>query len=275
MEIGVSSLLWHDEEDLAPHLRLLADEGIRRIELRRVPEHLDYEDKDAIRRFGTALREHGVRVSSIHVPDKLIAAMSGLDENARKAAVAETKRIAVALAEIGGGTLVTHAGGKVEDEAQRPRQFAAGQQSVADLAAYCRGLGLPLAVENSLPTAPRIGDTVAEVAELVSGIRAENLGFCLDTSHANIGEDPVAALELVGPRLMALHISDNHGEKDEHALPFDGNIDWPAFMTALRKVAYRGVFTFEVRARLAPREMLGEINARFARLMGLPQEHGK
>ena len=29
-------------------------------------------------------------------------------------------------------------------------------------------------------------------------------------------------------RVVTTHIHDNHGEKDEHLLPFEGTIDWDA-----------------------------------------------
>ncbi len=267
MELGVSTLLWYDEDDLPVHLPLLAAEGVFQIELRRLPEHLDYADKDSITRLSMTLQECGVAVWSLHVPDKLIMAMSGLDEEVRKAAVAEVKQIALALTKVGGKVLVTHAGGVLADEAERPAQFAAGQESVAELAAFCRDIGLPVAVENSLPTKLRVGDTVAEVVKFVAGIGADNLGYCLDTSHANIGEDAAAALDLVADRLMTLHISDNDGQSDQHTLPFEGTIDWAAFMTGLRATGYQGVFMLEVRATQEPKWMLREAKSRFARLM--------
>ncbi len=267
MELGVSTLLWYDEDDLLVHLPLLGSEGVRHIELRRLPQHLDYADEDAIARLSTALQECGVAVHTLHVPDKFITEMSGSDEEVRKAAVAEAKKIAVALTKVGGKILVTHAGGILKDEAERSVQFAAGQESVTELAAFCRDIGLPVAVENSLPTKLRVGDTVAEVVRFVEAIGADNLGYCLDTSHANIGEDPVAALGLVEHRLMTLHISDNDGQSDQHALPFEGNIDWVAFMAALRATGYQDVFMLEVRAKQEPKRMLREAKARFERLM--------
>ncbi len=267
MELGISTLLWYDEDDLVPHLPLLAAAGIRHIEIRRLPHHLDYTSKDGAVRLATALEEHGVAVHSLHVPDQLIAAMSGLDQDVRRTALAEVKRIAVALTKVGGRILVTHAGGVLKDEAERPLQFAAGQESLAELASFCRGIGLPVAVENSLPTKPRVGDTVAEVVRFVEDINAGNVGYCLDTSHAHLGEGEVRALELVGPKLMTLHISDNDRQSDQHALPFDGTIDWTAFMSRLKATGYEGVFMLEVRATQQPRLMLPRAKERFERLM--------
>ena len=53
-------------------------------------------------------------------------------DNALKTAVAEVKLIAAALKRVGGRILVTHCGGPLEDETTRARQFAAGQDIVAN-----------------------------------------------------------------------------------------------------------------------------------------------
>jgi len=267
MELGVSSLLWYHEDDLVPHLSLLARNGIRFLELRRVPPHLCWDDPAQVRRLGRALRECGVTARTLHVPDALIAQMSLPVEATRVAAVEQAGRIARAFADVDGRILVTHAGGVVESETDRAAQFAAGRISVAELARRCRDLGLQVAVENALPTQPRVADTVTAAARFADGIDAGNVGLCLDTSHANIGEDPVAAVEIAGKRLLTLHISDNDGARDEHALPFEGTVDWPAFMAALRAVGYDDVFTLEVRGTRPPEEMLPDAVARFERLM--------
>lgn len=58
----------------------------------------------------------------------------------------------------------------------------------------------------------------------------ENLGFCFDSSHANLR----AHFDLLKEhydKLTALHLSDNDGEKDRHWLPFDGVIDYQTFVS--------------------------------------------
>ena len=177
-----------------------------------------------------------------------------------------------ALIRFGGRILVAHAGGAaVEDQAHRARLFEVSRASIRELAAQARELGVQLAVENALPTTPCVGDRVAEVVRLLKGIRGEHVGYCLDTSHANIGEDVVAALELVGERLQTLHLSDNDGKTDLHALPFTGTVDWPAFMAALRRTGYAGVIMFEVRGGADTARTLRAAAACFERLTGCAQ----
>jgi sugar phosphate isomerase/epimerase len=75
--------------------------------------------------------------------------------------------------------------------------------------------------------------------------------FCLDVGHAHIGGGIGVALESMRERVVTAHIHDNHGEKDEHLLPFDGTIDWPATLAALPPET---PLTLELRA---PEQLLG------------------
>jgi len=67
------------------------------------------------------------------------------------------------------------------------------------------------------------------------------MGFCLDTGHANIHckEKCYEYAEHYGDRLFMIHVHDNHGENDEHILPYEGNYDWEGFAGALARSAYQ------------------------------------
>ena len=53
-------------------------------------------------------------------------------------------------------------------------------------------------------------------------------------------------LTLYGDRLMALHLHDNNGKEDWHALPFAGNINWNDVANKLKKIKYKGAISLEV-----------------------------
>ena len=46
-------------------------------------------------------------------------------------------------------------------------------------------------------------------------------------------------------RLMALHLHDNGGERRQHSLPFDGELDWPSTMEAIAQTGYQGATSLE------------------------------
>lgn len=108
---------------------------------------------------------------------------------------------------------------------------------------------LTLAIENMSEKRKgrRFGSGPEELLELIDLLNDPKFGICWDTGHAHIsGIDQVEALRLIAPHLKALHIHDNHGEKDNHLMPLDGTIDWASLVQVLREINYRGCFSFEV-----------------------------
>lgn len=94
----------------------------------------------------------------------------------------------------------------------------------------------------------RYTTTAEELVELVDELSLlyPNVGICWDNEHANImQQSQTAALELIGDRLKATHISDNTGINNDHILPFNGITDWYEIMAALNKIGYKGDFTYE------------------------------
>ena len=98
---------------------------------------------------------------------------------------------------------------------------------------------------------------------LVERISEGTVGICLDFGHAQIDGDVVEAVETVSEHLIATHVHDNRGRTDDHLVPFEGTIDWPAALTAVRKVGYEGALMFELAAHGSPKDTLAK--ARTAR----------
>src|SRR4029077_1825261 len=82
-------------------------------------------------------------------------------------------------------------------------------------------------------------------------------GICLDFGHAHLDGDLLDAIETASGHLIATHLHDNRGRADDHLVPFEGSIDWPAAMTAIQKVGYDRTLMFEIGARGSPKETLG------------------
>lgn len=133
---------------------------------------------------------------------------------------------------------------------------------IAYLAPYieaAKKAGIKVAVENMIDFGRRhrryCGGDIYELTDLVETINDPDVGICIDTGHANIsGMDPAAAIRAAGKHLIALHVNDNHSKAglDEHLLPFFGDINWQAVMTALTDVGYAGHLTYEVNPQRVP-----------------------
>ena len=118
------------------------------------------------------------------------------------------------------------------------------------LAARARELGCLIGVEN-LPVWPGWGmtfcsnDPGAQIA-IIDGLGEGACGVW-DFGHANLanGDDP-GPLRRLGRRVRGLHVHDNKGASDDHAIPFEGTIDWPAQMKELRAAGFEGYVMLEL-----------------------------
>lgn len=86
--------------------------------------------------------------------------------------------------------------------------------------------------------------------ELLDKLLAEinGLAFCFDIGHAFLGKTMDYYLPKYIDRLSALHIHDNHGEKDEHLIPGQGLIDFNSFFRMLKAYDYKGYVGIECHA---------------------------
>ena len=84
--------------------------------------------------------------------------------------------------------------------------------------------------------------------------KAEVLGFCLDTGHANlVGINFETFITTLGDRLKVLHIHDNDGVTDLHQIPYtftrtrenNSSTDWPGFLRGLHNIKFSKVLSFE------------------------------
>ena len=108
-------------------------------------------------------------------------------------------------------------------------------------------LAAPLGVRVAVEVIPNELSRAGSLVALHRGrARAAGVGICLDFGHAQLDGDVVDAIETVSEHLVATHVHDNRGRIDDHLLPFDGTIDWPAALIAVQKVGYEGPLVFEV-----------------------------
>jgi len=153
-----------------------------------------------------------------------------------------------------------------------PREFAVGPGRCAQVAL---GLGASVVVHHAFGPTPSDSARLAREGELLAeawrpGIRwalentsgpdqyayalaladllgPERAGICVDTGHAHIqGPSPEEVIRTAGCRLITTHLHDNHGQRDEHAPPGDGTIDFGRVAAALRETGYGGCVMLEL-----------------------------
>ena len=105
--------------------------------------------------------------------------------------------------------------------------------------------------------------SVADIADLLRSVEGYDAGICLDTGHAFMsGQDVAAFVREAGDKLIGTHVTDCVSSKRDHFMPFSsGLIDWPPVMRALVEIGYQGLFNFEI-----PRENTCPMPVRLAKL---------
>ena len=91
-----------------------------------------------------------------------------------------------------------------------------------------------------------LSETIRYIDELNAIAGERCFGFCLDVGHLLLlGQDPCYWIEMLGDRLLTLHIHDNDGINDNHNSPYIGVCNWERFILGLRKMGYNGILNFE------------------------------
>ena len=260
---GVSSHLYHNYRLSREHLQEIAAHGFERVELFATRTHFDYHNPAAIADLQQWLAEAGLELHGVHAPigESFDGGRWGPplniaspDPASRAKAMDETERALQIARRIPFGVFVTHIGlPRSQPAAATDNSREAARRSLAELTELAAPLGVRIALEVIPNELSRAGSLVHFVE---TELEDRSAGLCLDFGHAHMDGDLVDAIETVSGHLLTTHVHDNRGRTDDHLLPFEGTIDWPAAVTALQKVGYDGTLLFEVAAHGSTKDTL-------------------
>lgn len=242
--IGISTGIAyrHPIDDVLEPIRAA---GLTAIEVSTAPQHVNLDHHGALQSLAHRIRDHGLRVHSLHAPFGHDVNLTSPDPGQRLAAIDRLTRAADALQILGGGFYVIHPGG--EDQRwvwEREARLALSVEGLQRIHEVCAQRGLTLAVETPLPHL--LGGQLDDFAWILERLPDEGTGVCIDTSHCSLGGFLFEALARFGRRLVHVQVSDNRGTFDDHLPPGEGVIDWPRFVAALDELQYPGAFLLEV-----------------------------
>jgi sugar phosphate isomerase/epimerase len=135
--------------------------------------------------------------------------------------------------------IVLHLIVHVNNEELREEDLQPVLKTLDELEPYCKTRRIKLCIENGGgPVWCRALDTFFERYD------KDYLGMCFDTGHAYLDskENCLQYAQRYNDRIFMIHTHDNHGERDEHILPFRGGFDWEGFA----KVLARSPFTLPI-----------------------------
>lgn len=133
-----------------------------------------------------------------------------------------------------------------KEEGARDRFYRSVFRTFDEMEPYCRTRGVRICLENlqGIPNEHQI----YQFDRFFERYDATYMGFCCDTGHALISKREVP-LELPARytgRIYFIHCSDNLGDYDQHALPFEGIYDWAGFAKLVAKSPYELPVNLEV-----------------------------
>jgi len=253
-------------------LEMAGRAGAEAVEIFAARQHFDYTSPEQVRELGAWFRSNPLEAWSMHAPlysDREMGragtpAVNLLHpEKARRIdAMDEIKRALQTAEHIPYRHLILHLGER--EDGWSPRSIEYSITAIEHLGAFAHPLGVKLLVENltSEPTTPEHLVTILDMGHLSS------VGVCLDLGHAHITVGVAEAIEVLGSRIVSVHVHDNHGLKDEHLWPGNGTIDWPAAVDALKALPTPPATVLEIGYALGddPASLPGRIEQAFERL---------
>lgn len=249
MELSLSTHLFVYRNLDESVVSLFPEFGFSFAELWAMPPHFPWGDPVASGEIASLLAAYGVIVASLHAPlypdvrsyrkDRWYS-LSSEDEPHRRLSVDSTAAAGRWLAGNGGGTLVLHTGFPAEN--WYPRRWGAFLGSLNELLVEVPG-NVRFAVENTPVPSGRV-EVVMDIAARYPGDR---VGVCLDLGHAHIEGGVRNGIRESAPRLIHVHASDNHGQRDDHLVPGRGGIAWREVFFELFEAGFPGPFTVELR----------------------------
>ena len=75
-----------------------------------------------------------------------------------------------------------------------------------------------------------------------------------------------ASFDMMRDRVATTHVHDNHGEKDEHLLPYEGAIDWDALLGALAAAPQALPIVLELKEQAGGKPALDQVRATFDKI---------
>ncbi len=280
MERVLSTYLFSSQPLGKEPLAAIARAGIHNIELFAASGHFNFRSAEQIREFTHWLESTGVRLHSVHSPiDRSNGrgreggapiSIAEPDKLRRIEAVDEMKWAMELAGDVPFRYFIVHMGTGREPLDERHQDAAFN--SLEYLVVFAKARGLTIAIENTP------GELAAPeaLANFLRQTRLHELKLCFDVGHAQLGEGIATSFDFMRERVVTTHVHDNRGEFDDHLVPFEGTIDWPAAMRALRSAPVELPLVLELKepANGGWHAVLERAAAAFERLEKLAAEQG-
>lgn len=252
----------------------LANRDLYRFQVNDFFDKSNQELEDFFSPHKAGAKAAGIRIHQMHMPYPMYVpgGKQELNDYLMNAVAPKSMNI---CAFFGCRYIVVHGFKLVRNLGSEEAEWEETERFLDSIAPMAKEMGITICIENLYGN---IGGHIVEgpccnVRKAVQRIdrfndryKAEVLGFCFDTGHANLVrldfEEFMSALDM---RLKVFHIHDNDGAADLHQIPFtftktrenQPSTDWQGFIRGLKAIGFQGALSFETAPVLHafPREM--------------------
>ena len=140
-------------------------------------------------------------------------------------------------------------------------------QSIEIICQYSRDYDFQLGLEPANPFVTDLVNTAADAMEIIQKLNRENLGIVLDTGHMNlVNELPQDSIDILGDRLLQIHINDNDGKQQQNLVPGEGIFRFNDFLQSLMESGFEGNISAELGWHYTPSpEQPAKLTAQYLR----------
>ena len=251
-------------------LAAIAQTGVDSIEVFCASSHFNYGATQSLRALADSLSQYGLKLHALHAPterDSLGGRGSGTpisiadpERIRRVEAVDEVKRALDVAERIPFRYFEQHLATGIQPA--DPRKLDAAFSSLEHLAVFAKHRGVTIALQNT----PNELGSPSSLAQFIKDTHLRQLAFCFDIGHAHMEGGVEAGFQKMRDRIVTAHVHDNHGEKDEHLLPYEGTIDWDVALAGFASTPETLPLVLELKELSPGTPSVDQIRASFDRI---------
>jgi sugar phosphate isomerase/epimerase len=189
------------------------------------------------------LDQFGLALNDLHASEGVEKRWYSTVEYERLAGVELVHNRIEMAARLGGDVIILHLLAEPDDPALRSAYWDGVRRSLDRLEPVARRHSVRIALENLTD------GNVALVRRVLADYAPQYVGLCYDSGHGNITGDGLNQLDALKDRLIALHLHDNDGKRDQHLPLFSGTVDWNHLASLIAHSSYGKMVSLEVSMR--------------------------
>ena len=164
------------------------------------------------------------------------------DDPAKRRAAIDKLKLHIDMGEaLGCMVIVGTVRGRISDFSRYDRYLGLLDEATLELAEYAASKNVVILVENILSNITNYLNTIRQVTDNVNRLNRPNIRIHIDTYSMLMEDNDIpGSVEYCAPKLSYVHFADS-----ARLFPGGGNVDFKAFVKALKKVGYRGYVVVE------------------------------